>query len=129
MDSWAILESSQHQRASRGRAARELISSSLLRFISHTASLFPSLVLSKDSRSLDPIFLFHSSPATKFNAVVSGQTSVKAPERAAFEMHLPEDVYIISVHSLHGPSVNPEGQPLVSINSHYTFPRLSFQFE
>jgi prephenate dehydrogenase (NADP+) len=58
--------------------------------------------------------LVYHPTATKFGAVVSGQTSVKAPERAAFEKHLPADVYIISVHSLHGPSVSPEGQPLVS---------------
>jgi prephenate dehydrogenase (NADP+) len=48
-------------------------------------------------------------------AVVAGQTSVKAPEKAAFEKFLPEDVHIISCHSLHGPTVNPVGQPLVSI--------------
>ncbi|KIY71821.1 prephenate dehydrogenase [Cylindrobasidium torrendii FP15055 ss-10] len=54
-------------------------------------------------------------PSTKLNAVVAGQTSVKAPERAAFEKHLPKDVSIVSCHSLHGPTVNPIGQPLVLI--------------
>lgn len=49
-------------------------------------------------------------------AVVAGQTSVKAPEKAAFEAHLPEDVHIVSCHSLHGPSVPPLGQPLVLIH-------------
>ena len=48
-------------------------------------------------------------------AVVAGQTSVKAPEKAAFEKHLPEDVHIVSCHSLHGPTVNTIGQPLVSL--------------
>lgn len=52
--------------------------------------------------------------ATKVGAIVAGQTSVKAPEKAAFETHLQEDVAIISLHSLHGPSVNPAGQALVS---------------
>lgn len=52
--------------------------------------------------------------ATKVGAIVSGQTSVKAPEKAAFEKHLPQDVYIVSCHSLHGPTVSPQGQPLVS---------------
>jgi len=33
----------------------------------------------------------------------------------AFESHLPKDVSIISVHSLHGPGVDPKGQPLVLI--------------
>lgn len=51
--------------------------------------------------------------ATKMGAIVSGQTSVKAPERAAFEKYLPPDVSIISIHSLHGPTVAPDGQALV----------------
>lgn len=45
---------------------------------------------------------------------MGGQTSVKTPERLAFEKYLPYDVDIISCHSLHGPTVNPEGEPLVS---------------
>lgn len=48
-------------------------------------------------------------------AIVSGQTSVKAPERAAFEKHLPSDTEIVSCHSLHGPKVDTQGQPLVLI--------------
>lgn len=55
--------------------------------------------------------------ATKVGAIVSGQTSVKAPEKEAFEKHLPEDVSIVSLHSLHGPSINPSGQALVSLSS------------
>jgi len=51
--------------------------------------------------------------ATKVGAIVAGQTSVKAPEKAAFESHLPTDVHIVSLHSLHGPTVSPVGQPLV----------------
>lgn len=53
--------------------------------------------------------------ATKLGAIVGGQTSCKAPEIAAFEKHLPSDVEIVSCHSLHGPGVNPKGQPLVLI--------------
>jgi len=53
--------------------------------------------------------------ATKQHAVVAGQTSVKDPERRAFERHLPLDVHIVSCHSLHGPGVSPVGQPLVRI--------------
>jgi len=52
--------------------------------------------------------------ATKQGAIVGGQTSCKAPEIAAFEKHLPQDVDIVSCHSLHGPNVDPKGQPLVS---------------
>lgn len=51
--------------------------------------------------------------ATKIGAIVGGQTSCKAPELAAFDKHLPQDVEVISCHSLHGPKVNPRGQPLV----------------
>ncbi|KAJ7940301.1 hypothetical protein B0H13DRAFT_1937476 [Mycena leptocephala] len=54
-------------------------------------------------------------PSTKMDAVVAGQTSVKAPEKAAFEKYLPQDVHIVSCHSLHGPGVSPVGQPLVLI--------------
>lgn len=54
-------------------------------------------------------------PSTKVGATVAGQTSVKAPEKAAFDKYLPTDVDIVSVHSLHGPSVTTEGQPLVSL--------------
>ena len=54
-------------------------------------------------------------PSTKVGAIVAGQTSVKAPEREAFETYLPRDVYIVSCHSLHGPHVDPRGQPLVLI--------------
>lgn len=54
-------------------------------------------------------------PSTKLNAIVGGQTSCKAPEIEAFERHLPSDVHIVSCHSLHGPNVDPRGQPLVLI--------------
>ena len=60
------------------------------------------------------------SPATKQGAIVGGQTSCKAPEIAAFEKHLPSDVEIISCHSLHGPNVDPKGQPLVIIKHRAT---------
>lgn len=56
--------------------------------------------------------------ATKVGAIVAGQTSVKAPEREAFERHLPSDVNIVSCHSLHGPTISPFGQALV--DSSYT---------
>ena len=46
---------------------------------------------------------------------MGGQTSCKAPEIAAFEKHLPNDVHIVSCHSLHGPGLDTKGQPLVLI--------------
>ena len=54
-------------------------------------------------------------PSTKVGAIVAGQTSVKQPEKEAFEAFLPADVHIVSCHSLHGPHVDPRGQPLVLI--------------
>ncbi|KAI0199887.1 prephenate dehydrogenase [Astrocystis sublimbata] len=54
-------------------------------------------------------------PSTKQNAIVGGQTSCKDPEIKAFEDHLPQDVDIVSCHSLHGPRVDTKDQPLVLI--------------
>ncbi|PQE22235.1 prephenate dehydrogenase protein [Rutstroemia sp. NJR-2017a WRK4] len=54
-------------------------------------------------------------PSTKQGAIVGGQTSCKAPEIDAFEKYLPPDVDIVSCHSLHGPAVDPRGQPLIFI--------------
>ncbi|KAI9591944.1 hypothetical protein BDF19DRAFT_492277 [Syncephalis fuscata] len=54
-------------------------------------------------------------PSTKVGAIVAGQTSVKAPEIKAFEQYLPQDVQIVTCHSLHGPGIDPSGLPLVII--------------
>lgn len=67
------------------------------------------------SRLATCLSLLTQSIATKKNAIVGGQTSCKAPEVAAFERHLPSDIEIVSCHSLHGPNVDPKGQPLVLI--------------
>ncbi|KAG2232990.1 hypothetical protein INT48_001053 [Thamnidium elegans] len=50
-------------------------------------------------------------PATKMGAIVGGQK----PEIEALEKYLPPDVHIISCHSMHGPGVDPTGQPLIVI--------------
>ena len=71
------------------------------------------IIYSVEAEFIDEVVATYG-PSTKVGAVVAGQTSVKAPEQRAFETHLPSDVYIVSLHSLHGPSVSPEGQPLVS---------------
>jgi prephenate dehydrogenase len=71
------------------------------------------LVRAKDTTTTLSINFSDLWKATKVGAIVGGQTSCKAPELAAFEMHLPADVEILSCHSLHGPQVNPKGQPLV----------------
>jgi prephenate dehydrogenase len=72
------------------------------------------IIYSVESSSIIPIVKEYG-PSTKLGATVAGQTSVKAPEKEAFEKYLPNDVDIVSVHSLHGPTVTTEGQPLVSL--------------
>lgn len=56
----------------------------------------------------------------KFGAIVSGQTSVKTPEIEAFEKYLPNDVQIVTCHSLHGPAFSTEGQTLIVIRHRAT---------
>lgn len=57
---------------------------------------------------------------TKPGAIVGGATSVKAPELQAFDMYLPRTAQIVTMHSLHGPSVDPKGQTLVVIRHRST---------
>lgn len=83
----------------------------------------PCMSLIHPSRSLSLANTFFGPPATKVGAIVAGQTSVKAPEKEAFEKYLPTDVHIVSCHSLHGPTVSPLGQPLV--RPHPSFQRMS----
>ncbi|KAL1976871.1 hypothetical protein VTN31DRAFT_3153 [Thermomyces dupontii] len=72
------------------------------------------IIYSVEASHIDKIVAEYG-PSTKVGAIIGGQTSCKAPELAAFDKHLPPDVEIISCHSLHGPNVNPKGQPLVLI--------------
>lgn len=51
--------------------------------------------------------------ATKEGAIVTGMTSVKTPEVAAFEKYLPSDTEIILTHALHGPGFETKGQKLI----------------
>jgi prephenate dehydrogenase (NADP+) len=61
-------------------------------------------------------------PSTKYGAIVAGQTSVKHPEIAIFEKHLPADAQIITFHAMHGPGFEPKGQTLILI-PHRSHPR------
>ncbi|KAF2203408.1 prephenate dehydrogenase [Delitschia confertaspora ATCC 74209] len=72
------------------------------------------IIYSVEAKNIDAVVRTFG-PSTKLGAIVGGQTSCKAPEIAAFERHLPSDVSIVSCHSLHGPGVDPKGQPLVLI--------------
>ncbi|KAF8663979.1 hypothetical protein AX16_000831 [Volvariella volvacea WC 439] len=77
------------------------------------------IIYSVEAEFIDKVVAEYG-PSTKMNAIVGGQTSVKAPEKAAFEKYLPDDTHIISCHSLHGPTVSPLNQPLVIIDHRST---------
>lgn len=79
----------------------------------HAVSRLSTFIIYSVEAAALPAVVKEYGPSTRVGAVVAGQTSVKAPEKEAFEKWLPEDVGITSVHSLHGPSVTTEGQPLV----------------
>jgi prephenate dehydrogenase (NADP+) len=49
----------------------------------------------------------------KSGALVTGMTSVKTPEVAAFEKYLPHNTEIILTHALHGPGFATKGQKLI----------------
>ncbi|RDA94521.1 hypothetical protein CP533_2704 [Ophiocordyceps camponoti-saundersi (nom. inval.)] len=72
------------------------------------------IIYSLEAAIIDSVIAQYG-PSTKLGAIVGGQTSCKSPEIAAFEAHLPADVFIVSCHSLHGPAVDPHNQPLVLI--------------
>ncbi|CCK68062.1 prephenate dehydrogenase (NADP(+)) KNAG_0A03820 [Huiozyma naganishii CBS 8797] len=84
------------------------------------------IIYSVEAANLDKIVSAYG-PSSKVGAIVGGQTSCKSPEIRAFEKYLPKDVEIITVHSLHGPKVNTEGQPLVIID-HRSFKKESLLF-
>lgn len=67
-----------------------------------------------EAEKIDQVLAMYG-PSTKYGAIVAGQTSIKHPEIAAFEKHLPPDVNIITCHSLHGPAFDPAGQTLIVI--------------
>ncbi|KAI1399683.1 prephenate dehydrogenase [Hypoxylon fuscum] len=72
------------------------------------------IIYSVEAAAIDRVVAEYG-PSTKLGAIVGGQTSCKDPEIKAFETHLPEDVDIVSCHSLHGPRVDTTDQPLVLI--------------
>ncbi|ORY31994.1 putative Prephenate dehydrogenase [Naematelia encephala] len=82
----------------------------------HAVSRLSDLIIYSVETSAISSVVAAYGPSTKLGATVAGQTSVKLPEKVAFEKYLPDDVDIVSIHSLHGPSVTTEGQPLVIIH-------------
>lgn len=80
----------------------------------HVSRVADFTIYNVEASKIDNVVSLYG-PSTKVGACVGGQTSCKAPEIAAFEKHLPRDVEIVSVHSMHGPSVDPKSQPLAII--------------
>ncbi|VEU20161.1 DEKNAAC101004 [Brettanomyces naardenensis] len=83
------------------------------------------IIYSVEAENIEKIVSIYG-PSTKVGSIVGGQTSCKSPEIAAFEKYLPNDVEIISVHSLHGPKVDTTGQPLVIIKHRASDESLKF---
>ena len=79
--------------------------------VSRTSDL---VIYSVEAESLERV-VTEFGPSTKFGAIVAGQTSVKTPEIATFEKHLPADAQIITFHAMHGPGFEPKGQKLILI--------------
>lgn len=80
----------------------------------HVSRISDFIIYSVEAALIDAVVAQYG-PSTKLGAIVSGQTSVKAPEKLAFDKYLPKDVRIVSCHSLHGPKVDTVGQPLLLI--------------
>jgi prephenate dehydrogenase (NADP+) len=73
------------------------------------------VLFSVETENIDSVVKSYSKHINS-NAIVAGQTSIKAPEIAAFVNYLSPSVNITTIHALHGPSVNPIGQTLIAIN-------------
>ncbi|KAK9460845.1 uncharacterized protein V1516DRAFT_665239 [Lipomyces oligophaga] len=91
----------------------------------YVSRLSDYIIYSVEAENIDKIVAAYG-PSTKVGGIVGGQTSCKAPEIRAFEKHLPEDVEIVSCHSLHGPNVDTRGQPLVLIQHRASDESLEF---
>ncbi|PJJ83929.1 prephenate dehydrogenase [Mucilaginibacter auburnensis] len=72
------------------------------------------LIYSVEAERLDGVVAQYAQ-YTKPGAIVAGQTSVKTPEIAAFEKHLPANAQIVTFHGMHGPAFDPKGQTLILI--------------
>lgn len=72
------------------------------------------IIYSVEASNLDTVVALYG-PSSKTGSIVGGQTSCKGPEVTAFQKHLPSDVSIVTIHSMHGPNVSTKGQPLAII--------------
>mmetsp|Transcript_3511 Transcript_3511/g.9518 ORF Transcript_3511/g.9518 Transcript_3511/m.9518 type:complete len:596 (+) Transcript_3511:144-1931(+) len=79
----------------------------------HLISRVAHMVVYSTETATLPIVAKLYGPSTRPGAIVAGQCSVKAPEIEALEAHLPKDVPIVSVHSLHAGDISTKGQTLV----------------
>ncbi|MBU0697629.1 MAG: prephenate dehydrogenase [Bacteroidetes bacterium] len=79
------------------------------REVSHVADF---IFYAVEAEKIDEV-VSQTAYATKSGAIVTGMTSVKTPEVAAFEKYLPTDSEIILTHALHGPGFETKGQKLI----------------
>lgn len=81
---------------------------------SDVARINDLIIYSVEADSMERVVAEYG-PSTKYGAIVAGQTSVKHPEIATFEKHLPADAQIVTFHGMHGPGFEPAGQTLILI--------------
>ncbi|MGR3809504.1 NAD(P)-binding domain-containing protein [Jiulongibacter sp. NS-SX5] len=72
------------------------------------------IIFSVETSKIDQV-VYEAAKFIKPGQIVAGQTSVKTPEINAFKKYLDTNVNIATLHSLHGPHVDPAGQTLVLI--------------
>ena len=64
---------------------------------SDVARINDLIIYSVEADSMERVVAEYG-PSTKYGAIVAGQTSVKSPEIATFEKHLPADAQIVTFH-------------------------------
>lgn len=80
-------------------------------YVSRTSDF---IIYSVEAKAIAKVISLYA-PSSKFGAILGGQTLCKEPEVEAFRQYSPPDTKIITLHSLHGPNVNPVGQPLALV--------------
>lgn len=111
---WTVVGADREDRFAETQAKFANANFTILPSGHHVSRLADYIIYSVEAENIGSIVQTYG-PSTKVGAIVGGQTSCKAPEIAAFEQHVPGDVDIVLLHSLHGPKVDTTGQPLVLV--------------
>ena len=96
-------------------ALREELSSlniSVLANSSDVCSLSDLIFYAVEAEKISEV-VAQSATAIRSGTIVTGMTSVKTPEVAAFEKYLSSNIEIMITHSLHGPGFETKGQKLI----------------